>query len=68
MQTFTDNHGRATTVDAGKFVVLEYYKGFLNNVSVHRDKVAANNVKAAKMLNDSYMMQRNYHWRVMEVK
>ena len=68
MQTFTDNHGRTTTVDAGSFVVLEYYKGFLNNVFVHRDKTTANNVKAAKVLNDSYMMQRNYHWTVKEVK
>jgi hypothetical protein len=61
-------HGKVVSVKPGQFVVNEYYKGFLNDVRVFSSIHAAQHYKDGKVAWDSYNMQRNYNWRIQEVK
>lgn len=61
-------HGKVVQVKPGQVVVNEYYKGFLNDVQVFNSRNMAESYKERKVLADSYMMQKNYHWRIQTIK
>jgi len=61
-------HGKVVAVKPGQFVVNEYYKGFLNDVYVRYSRDSAVATKEQKVLADSYMMQKNYHWTIQQIK
>lgn len=61
-------HGQSVTVMVGQFLVNEYYKGFLNRVYPMETRAGAEKMKALLDEQESYMMQRNKHFRIQEVK
>ena len=68
MQTFTTNHGTSVTAETGEFVVIEYYKGFVNAVWVYTDRSKAEYLKSNREFQHSHDMQKNFHWAIKVAK